>query len=111
MPCYLAFSYDPATLLTKLSSSMKVPVELKIKYLSRRIQDIERLRSTLEQGDYSFAQKLGHQVKGNAVTFDVPQIAQIGHEMERAALKRDKEKVKILIQKMETVIQSVQTHF
>ena len=68
---------------------MKVPVELKIKYLSRRIQDIERLRSSLEQGDYSFAQKLGHQVKGNAVTFDVPQIAQLGHEMERAALKKE----------------------
>lgn len=90
---------------------MQVPVELKIKYLSRRIQDIQRLRSLLEQDDYSFAQKLGHQVKGNAVTFDVPQIAFIGHEMERAALKKDKEKVRILIQKMESALQSVQLQF
>lgn len=90
---------------------MKVPVELKIKYLSRRIQDIERLRMTLEQDDYSFAQKLGHQVKGNAVTFDVPQIAYIGLEIEKAAIKKDKEKVKILVQKMESAIQSVQSHF
>ncbi len=88
---------------------MQVPAELKIRYLDRRLQDIERLRATLEQDDYSFAQKLGHQVKGNAVTFEVPQIAGIGLEMEIAALKKDKEKVKILIQKMESVLQTVQT--
>lgn len=87
---------------------MQVPVELKIKYLSRRLQDIERLKHTLEQEDYTFAQKVGHQIKGNAVTFDVPQIAFIGLEMEKAALKKDKEKVKILIQKMESMIQTAQ---
>lgn len=87
---------------------MQVPVELKIKYLSRRLQDIERLRLSLEQEDYSIAQKVGHQIKGNAVTFDVPQIAFIGLEMEKAAKRKDKEKVKILIQKMESIIQSVQ---
>lgn len=90
---------------------MQVPVELKIKYLSRRFQDIERLRLSLEQDDYSLAQKLGHQVKGNAVTFDFPQIAFIGVEMEKAAQRKDKEKVKILIQKMESVLQSAQSCF
>jgi HPt (histidine-containing phosphotransfer) domain-containing protein len=90
---------------------MQVPEELKIKYLSRRLQDIEKLRLTLEQEDYSFAQKVGHQIKGNAVTFDVPQIAGIGLEMEKAALKKDKEKVKILIQKMESIIQSAQSSY
>lgn len=90
---------------------MKVPVELKIKYLSRRLEDIEKLRISLEEEDYSFAQKVGHQVKGNAVTFDVPQIAFIGLEMEKAALKRDKEKVRILIQKMENLIQLAQSSY
>lgn len=90
---------------------MQVPVELKIKYLSRRLQDIERLKHTLEQEDYTFAQKVGHQIKGNAVTFDVPQIAFIGLEMEKAALKKDKEKVKLLIQKMESMIQTAQATY
>lgn len=85
-----------------------MPAELKIKYLNRRFQDIERLRACLEIDDYTFAQKLGHQVKGNAVTFDVPQIAFIGLEMEKAAQKKDKERVKILIQKMESALLSVQ---
>lgn len=88
---------------------MQVPVELKIKYLSRRIQDIEKLKVSLDQGDYTLAVKLGHQVKGNAVTFDVPQIAFIGLEIEKAAKKQDKEKVKILVEKMETAIASAQS--
>lgn len=89
---------------------MKVPVELKIKYLRRRIEDIQRLRAYIDSDDYSFAQKVGHQVKGNAVTFDIPQIASIGHEMEKAAQVKDKETVKLLIQKMESVVQNAQMH-
>jgi HPt (histidine-containing phosphotransfer) domain-containing protein len=88
---------------------MQVPVELKIKYLGRRMQDIQKLRISLEQEDYSFAQKVGHQIKGNAVTFDVPQIAFIGLEMEKAAIKRDKDKVKILIRKMEGILETQQS--
>jgi HPt (histidine-containing phosphotransfer) domain-containing protein len=88
---------------------MQVPIDLKIKYLSRRMQDIEKLRHSLEQEDFSLAVKVGHQIKGNAVTFEVPQIAFLGFEMEKAAIKRDKEKVKLLIQKMESIIQQVQT--
>lgn len=87
---------------------MKVPPELKIKYLSRRMEDIQRLRMSLELDDYSYALKVGHQVKGNAVTFDVPQIAFIGVEMEKAAKRRDKERVTVLIQKMESILQTVQ---
>lgn len=81
-----------------------MPSELKIKYLSRRLEDIEPLRVSLEQGDFSYAQRVGHQVKGNAVTFQVPEIAWIGTEMEKAALVRDEEKVRLLIQKMEKLL-------
>jgi HPt (histidine-containing phosphotransfer) domain-containing protein len=90
---------------------MQIPIELKIKYLDRRFQDIERLRVSLEQEDYSLAQKLGHQVKGNAVTFDFPQIAFIGVEMEKAAKRKDKEKVELLIQRMESLLKTAQTCF
>ena len=90
---------------------MQVQVELKIKYLKRRIQDIEDLRSSLEMDDYSVAMKLGHQVKGNAVTFEFPQMAHIGLEIESAAKRKDKERVKILAEKMESVIHSVKENF
>jgi HPt (histidine-containing phosphotransfer) domain-containing protein len=90
---------------------MQVPVDLKIRYLSRRLEDIPKLRQALDEEDFSYALMVGHQVKGNAVTFDVPQMAHVGLEMEKAALKKDKEKVKILIEKMEAIIQSVKATY
>lgn len=85
---------------------MQIPKELKVKYLFRRLEDIKNLRFQISQGDYSFALKVGHQIKGNAVTFGVPQMASIGFELEKAAQKRDQEKLKILIKKMETIVNS-----
>lgn len=90
---------------------MQVPVELKMRYLNRRSQDIQELRHSIEQNDYSLAVRLGHQVKGNAVTFDFPQMAFIGVDLENAAKRKDKEKIKILIQKMEMAIQSAWSEF
>lgn len=90
---------------------MQVPVELKMKYLDRRIQDIENLRKSLESDDYSHALRLGHQVKGNAVTFEFPQMAFIGVEIENAAKKKDKERVKMLVQKMESAILAARDNF
>lgn len=89
---------------------MQVPVELKLNYLKRRIQDIQKLRDSLEMDDYSYALKLGHQVKGNAVTFEFPHMTTIGVEMENAAKLRDKEQVRNLLTKMESAIQVAQNN-
>ena len=83
---------------------MVVPVELKQRYLSRRIQDLIHLKEALAKNDFSLALKLGHQVKGNAVTFEFPHMAIIGVELEHAAKKQDKETLMSLIQKMESAI-------
>lgn len=88
---------------------IKVPIELKIKYLNRRMSDLALLRSSMENDDYSFAQRIGHQVKGNAVTFEVPQMAQVGMDLENAAVRRDKERIKVLIVKMEGLILRAQS--
>jgi HPt (histidine-containing phosphotransfer) domain-containing protein len=80
---------------------MEVPVELKRKYLERRIQDLRHLRSLLEIDDYSEALRLGHQVKGNAVTFDFPQIVPFGIAIENAAKIKDKLEIQFQITKME----------
>lgn len=90
---------------------MQVPVELKIKYLSRRSADIERLRHSLDNGDFTGALKLGHQVKGNADTFEFPQMTNLGLEIEKAARDQNKEAVRFLMEKMESVIQNARSLF
>ena len=83
---------------------MQVPMELKKRYLARRIQEIKTLKAALYIGDYSHALKLGHQVKGNAATFDFHEMGPIGHEMEKAASEKNKEKVERLVLKMESIL-------
>ncbi|HLW57848.1 MAG TPA: Hpt domain-containing protein [Bacteriovoracaceae bacterium] len=86
---------------------MKLPIELKRRYLDRRLEDIKVVRQMIDHGDFSEAIRVGHQVKGNAVTFEVPQIAWLGTEIESAAKRRDAEKIRILMQRMEVVIKGV----
>jgi HPt (histidine-containing phosphotransfer) domain-containing protein len=88
---------------------MQVPVELKLKYLSRRIAEIRSLRELLDSGDFSLALKLGHQVKGNAETFEFPQIAPLGVAIEEAARCRDKEQVRSYAERMEQEILAVRS--
>lgn len=108
----MPFVLCPSELHTKNDKiKMQVPVELKIKYLNRRIDDLEKLHRSLEADDYSLALKLGHQVKGNADTFEFPQMAHLGIEIEQAARNQDKEAVRMLAAKMETAIQNAQSMF
>jgi HPt (histidine-containing phosphotransfer) domain-containing protein len=80
---------------------MQVPEKLKRKYIERRIQDIEQLMSSLESEDFDPAVRIGHQIKGNANTFDFPQMAPIAREIETAGKNRDKQTLKDLIEMMQ----------
>ena len=87
---------------------MQVPVELKKKYLERRREDLKALFNSLEQNDFSQALRIGHQVKGNAKTFEFPQMAILGIEIENAARNQDKDRVVSLIQLMSQQIHLAQ---
>ena len=66
--------------------------------------DIDHLISSLDANDFTPAVTLGHQVKGNAATFDFPQIAPLGLQIENAAKNQNKEQVRILVKLMESEI-------
>jgi HPt (histidine-containing phosphotransfer) domain-containing protein len=87
---------------------MQVPTELKTMYLNRRIQDISKIKSGLKSGDFGLAEKLGHQVKGNAETFEFPEMANLGLEIEKAAIKKDPSLVMSLVDQMEMAIHEAQ---
>lgn len=90
---------------------MQVPVELKVKYLERKVQDMKILISSLDKNDFAPALKLGHQVKGNAETFDFPEMAPIGVKIENAAKKQDKECLRGLIEQMAQFINEARLTF
>lgn len=75
---------------------MKVPVEMKRKYLDRRLAELQQMVRHLELNDFEPALRLGHQLKGNAVTFEFPQIAPLGVQIEQAARFHNKDHVRKL---------------
>jgi HPt (histidine-containing phosphotransfer) domain-containing protein len=68
---------------------MKIQNEAVQKYLYRRFADTIRCYEALSRGDLSILERVGHQMKGNGVTFGFPEITDIGESLESAAQKGD----------------------
>ena len=70
-------------------SDFEVPLDLRIIYLRRRVEEFPALAAELAEGQFDLAKKIGHQVKGNAATFSFPVLADMGIELEEAAKSAD----------------------
>ncbi|WPU65449.1 Hpt domain-containing protein [Peredibacter starrii] len=64
---------------------MEVPEAMQTRYVERRKQDLEVCRKNLALQKFSELEKVGHQLKGNGVTFGFDDISVIGKRMEVAA--------------------------
>lgn len=66
-----------------------IPQEARLKYIERRKKDIESLKAALEVRNYEEFKRIGHQLKGNAVSFGYADLEKIAIQMEQAGDKRD----------------------
>ena len=78
--------------------TMQVPAEARQKYLERRKQDIIASKEALSKQDYSFLERLGHQVKGNAVTFGFDELTNIAVAIEQAAKAKNMTQLQGLVE-------------
>lgn len=83
---------------------MHILIEHKLKYLNRRLIEIEELKNALSSGDFSVAISIGHRLKGNGETFGFPQISTIGIQMEIAGQGKDMGKLNSLIQELADLV-------
>lgn len=84
--------------------TMQVPVEARQKYLERRKQDIIASKEALSKQDYSFLERLGHQVKGNAVTFGFDELTNIAVNIEQAAKAKNTAQLQTLVEQFESAV-------
>lgn len=68
---------------------MDVPKENVSRYLDRRKSDLENCAAWLREKDFVSLATMGHQLKGNGVTFGFPVLSEMGKKLEEAARKRD----------------------
>lgn len=69
--------------------TMAIPDEMRKKYLERRRRDIEELNTAAAKSDPAPFIKVGHQLKGNALTFGYQELADVGARMEEAGNQQD----------------------
>jgi len=77
-------------------SSMKLPPELIQKYLVRRKQDSVDCDGAIVDQNSAVFERIGHQLKGNALTYGFPELGSIGEAMEIAAKDRNWRELELL---------------
>jgi HPt (histidine-containing phosphotransfer) domain-containing protein len=88
--------------------NMKIPPQLIENYIQRRLGEIESLENAVRESDYSYIFKIGHQLKGNGLTFGFADISDIGAKLESSALIRNKSDIERYLREYRTVLDSIQ---
>lgn len=89
-----------------MDMEMIIPEDARQRYLERRKQDIETLRSAVAQSSFEEFKRIGHQLKGNAISFGYPDLEKIAIQMETAGENRDKTEASRLLAQFEAWLQT-----
>ena len=83
---------------------MEVPSSVVHRYLTRRQAEVEKCLLAFKAEDFEPALKLGHQLKGNGVTFGFPELSRMGSVLEQAAVENNKAKMETSMLEISTWI-------
>lgn len=78
---------------------MDVPIEMKTLYFQRRLKDHSDCLAALENKDIKNLERIGHQMKGNAVCFGFDELGDIGEQLENASIKKDWDEIAQSVEK------------
>lgn len=68
---------------------MDIPEDMKERYLERRKVDASACTQAVQERDFYHLQRVGHQLKGNALSFGYPELAKIGEALEDVSTRED----------------------
>jgi HPt (histidine-containing phosphotransfer) domain-containing protein len=75
----------PFTALAPACANTSAATALRPRFLERRRRDVGTLRAALERGDFETIGTLGHNLRGNGVSYGFPDISAMGARLELAA--------------------------
>ena len=64
---------------------MNLPFDMRKTYLDRRFEELNVLKKNINSPDFSLLKKWGHQIKGNAKSFNFDDLTQVAIEFEKIA--------------------------
>jgi HPt (histidine-containing phosphotransfer) domain-containing protein len=80
---------------------------LMVRYLSRREDDVQSLRSALASQDFECIRKKGHNLFGSGSAYGLDRISELGAALESNAKKHNSEHIGELIETLEAFIRNV----
>lgn len=84
-----------------------VTFEMRQKYLERRTGELDVSADKLRARDFDYFRNIGHQIKGNAVTFDFPMLTELGVRMENSAVEKNESGVEKVLGELRVAVQEL----
>lgn len=78
-------------------SDIDIPPDVRLKYLERRQTDYENCQKAISEKNFEALKHIGHQIKGNAVTFGYDDLGEIAIDLEQSAIQQDMEKLNAIM--------------
>lgn len=79
-------------------------IDRQLKYLNRRMVDIEGLRAGIQLENFEEIAMIGHRLKGNGLTFGFPLITTLGKTIEEAGLVGHKNQIVEAVNQLEDAV-------
>lgn len=74
------------------------------RFVTARREEVERIPVWLAEGQYALIARTGHQIKGTAPTFGLPEIGVVGARLEIAAKAEDAPAVEAELKALRTLL-------
>ncbi len=88
-----------------MSYILDISDEMRELYIQHRKKDLHRCLTALKMSDFSFLEKIGHQVKGNALSFGFDDLTSVAIELEGAAKAHDIQHLEKVLSEFDKAIQ------
>ncbi len=79
------------------------------KFFANRERDVATLRGALAVEDFETIARLGHNMRGNGVSYGFPEVSAIGKRIERAGLRREARVIADQVAKLEAWVARIRT--
>ena len=87
-----------------MAPKITIPEDVRQKYIERRKKDLADCRTALLNADFKCFAFIGHQIKGNALTFGFDELTPIALEMERLAVEKNVDNLHELLDRFEACL-------
>ncbi len=83
-----------------------IDADARKRYASRRQQDLQQCLESLKAKDFETLETIGHNLKGNGISFGYPELSRLGEELEISAKNTNFHKAQNCVHQFEEWISS-----